>query len=214
VDNAPDTLISIGALADRGYETRFNRDLGVGIYYQGQLLHQGSRNPRTHLFELDLEALATIHAPHVAQSSDFATAHSAKHSILDQDLVREVLWLHKRLGHPSREDMATALLHSTWAGVNPKLTPKCINKVLSQIHCTACALTTRNRQPVGSGSGVHGTLPAEVLSVDYQGPVNPTSRISARPVCQRQVWRLILYSCARSHKFLQVAGSHSAIPTV
>ncbi len=29
--NAPDTLISIGALADRGYETRFNCDLGVGI---------------------------------------------------------------------------------------------------------------------------------------------------------------------------------------
>ena len=111
----------------------------------------------------------------MAQSSEFATAHSAKHSILDQDLVREVLWLHKRLGHPSREDMATALLHSTWAGVNPKLTPKCINKVLSRIHCTACALTKRNRQPVGSGSGVHGTLPAEVLSVDYQGPVHPTS---------------------------------------
>ena len=28
---------------------------------------------------------------------------------------------------------------------------------------------------MGSGSGVHGTLPAEVLSVDYQGLINPTS---------------------------------------
>jgi len=173
VDNAPDTLISIGALLDRGYETRFNSDLGVGIYYQGQLLHQGRRNPTTNLFELDICELSQL--PPIHHPATPALVHSNKHGLLDQALIRDVLWLHKRLGHPSREDMATALLHSTWTGLNPKLTPACINKVLSRINCTACGLTKRNRQPIGSGSGVHGNLPAETLSVDYQGPIHPTS---------------------------------------
>ena len=31
------------------------------------------------------------------------------------------------------------------------------------------------RQSVGNGSGVHGLLPAETLSVDYQGTISPIS---------------------------------------
>ena len=46
---------------------------------------------------------------------------------------------------------------------------------MSHIHCTACSLTKRNRQSVGKGSGVHGLLPAETLSVDYQGTISPIS---------------------------------------
>jgi hypothetical protein len=43
VDNAPDTLVSIGALAARGFETRFNSDLGVGLFFQNQLLYPKSQ---------------------------------------------------------------------------------------------------------------------------------------------------------------------------
>ena len=39
VDDAPDTLISIQALADRGIETRSNKDLGVGLFLNDQLLY-------------------------------------------------------------------------------------------------------------------------------------------------------------------------------
>ena len=38
VNDAPDTLISIASLAERGIETRFNRDLGVGLFLNDQLL--------------------------------------------------------------------------------------------------------------------------------------------------------------------------------
>jgi len=48
---------------------------------------------------------------------------------------------------------------------NPKLTPTCINKVLSRINRTACGLTQRNRQPIGSGSGAHGALPQQYNNI-------------------------------------------------
>ena len=46
---------------------------------------------------------------------------------------------------------------------------------MNHIHCTACGLTKRNRQPTPSGSGVHGLLPGETISVDYQGTISPPS---------------------------------------
>jgi hypothetical protein len=101
--------------------------------------------------------------------------NSVKRDQIDGSLIREVLWLHKRMGHPSREIISTALLHTTWTGVNSKLTPAIINKVMNHISCTACGLKKRNRRAVPSGSGVHGLLPAETLSVDYQGTISPPS---------------------------------------
>jgi len=139
VDDAPDTLISIAALAERGIETRFNSDLGVGLFFNGQMLYKGRQNPRSKLFELDIATVAELSLRTTNQ------ALMAKRGAVDASLVKEVLWLHKRMGHPSREDMATALMHSTWTGVNPKLTPSVINKVMSHIDCTACGLTKRNR---------------------------------------------------------------------
>ena len=45
VDDAPDTLISIASLANREIETRFNRDLGVGLFLNDQLLYRGRQIP-------------------------------------------------------------------------------------------------------------------------------------------------------------------------
>ena len=108
VDNAPDTLISIASLAERGIETRFNSDLGVGLFFNGQLLYKGRQNPRTKLFELDIATVAEL-----SLGPDSVRVLTAKQGAVDASLIKEVLWLHKRMGHPSREDMATALLHST-----------------------------------------------------------------------------------------------------
>ena len=92
VDDVPDTLISTQALAERGIETRFNRDLGVGLILRDQLLYRGRQNTRTRLYELDLSDLASL-------SLDFpgASIYSAKSDQIDASLIREVLWLHKRL---------------------------------------------------------------------------------------------------------------------
>ena len=99
VDNAPDTLISIASLAERGTETRFNSDLGVGLFFNGQMLYKGRQNPRTKLFELDIAT--------VAELSLGTTKHAltAKQGAADTSLIKKVLWLHKRMGHPSREDI-------------------------------------------------------------------------------------------------------------
>ena len=63
VDNAPDTLVSIGALATRGIETRFNPDLGVGLFFQNQLFYRGRQNPKTKLYELNVEGLIQLETP-------------------------------------------------------------------------------------------------------------------------------------------------------
>ena len=79
------------------------------------------------------------------------------------------------MGHPSRADMAAALHNSTWMGLNPKLTPSAVNKVMSHIHCMVCALTKRSRHPTGQGAEIHSLLPGETISTDYQGLISPTS---------------------------------------
>ncbi len=46
VDGAPDTLISISTLTDKGYEVKFLADgKGVGIFLQDQLLYHGPQHP-------------------------------------------------------------------------------------------------------------------------------------------------------------------------
>jgi hypothetical protein len=37
------------------------------------------------------------------------------------DKIRQVLWLHKRLGHPSRSTMVRAIKNATWQGVPPDI---------------------------------------------------------------------------------------------
>jgi len=71
--------------------------------------------------------------------------------------------------------MAAALHNSTWMGLNSKLTPSAVYKVMSHIHWTVCVPTKWNRHPTGQGSEVHSLLPGESTSTDYQGLISPTS---------------------------------------
>jgi len=71
-------LISIQALADRGIETRFNKDLGVGLFLNDQLLYRGRQNARTRLYELDLSDLASLSLDFPEQS-----IYSVKHDQID-----------------------------------------------------------------------------------------------------------------------------------
>jgi hypothetical protein len=60
------------------------------------MLYKGCQNPQTKLFELDIAT--------VAELSLGTTKHAltAKQGAVDTSLIKEVLWLHKRMGHPSR----------------------------------------------------------------------------------------------------------------
>jgi len=62
VDEAPDTLLSIAVLTDRGYEVRFLAEgQGVRIYSKSKLLFSGPQHPHSKLFHIDIQSL--IHPP-------------------------------------------------------------------------------------------------------------------------------------------------------
>ena len=94
---------------------------------------------------------------------------------LDLTTARDVLWLHKRMGHPSRATMYQAIMNGTWTGLPPNITPAQVNKTLKKIHCLSCELSKRNCDPTKEGDGLHAPSPRDKISVDYQGKINPPS---------------------------------------
>ena len=93
---------------------------------------------------------------------------------IDPAMIKEALWLHKRMGHPSRQVMMKAIAHHAWTGIPVGLTPSIIDSVFHHIECTACALGKRNRVPREKGTGIHPVHPGHTLSFDYQ-PVSTPS---------------------------------------
>ena len=90
------------------------------------------------------------------------------------DLIKEALWLHKRMGHPSRQVMMKSIAHNAWTGIPTGLTPAIIDSVFHHIECTACALGKRNRLPREKGTGIHPVQPGHTLSFDYQPVTTPS----------------------------------------
>jgi hypothetical protein len=91
------------------------------------------------------------------------------------DKIRQVLWLHKRLGHPSRGTMVKAIQNATWQGVPPDISASDVNATFAKTSCTACQLAKSNKLPRELGSGIHPEFPGQVISVDYQGMISPVS---------------------------------------
>jgi len=119
---APDTLISVAVLCRKGLEVVFKIPGGPGIYLQGKLLYQGTLDPHNDMFYVNIKDLLslsiTFQNPERFTTADTATAASMQPPAAQQcystkksqrrdtaitaDKIRQVLWLHKRLGHPSR----------------------------------------------------------------------------------------------------------------
>ena len=101
----------------------------MGIYKEQQLLFHGPQHEHSWLFHIDIQSL--IHPPEdlaIDEREDLSQEDlSAKPSIakkgrpnyvassekLDLNTVRDVLWLHKRMGHPSRLTMYQSIMHGT-----------------------------------------------------------------------------------------------------
>jgi hypothetical protein len=93
---------------------------------------------------------------------------------IDPALVKEALWLHKRLGHPSRQVMMKSISNQSWTGIPHGLTPAIIDSVFHHLDCTACALGKRNKLPREKGSGIHPVDVGHTLSFDYQPVTSPS----------------------------------------
>jgi hypothetical protein len=158
-------------MISNGYELHFTQS-GAGIFRQNQLIHKGSLDPVSKLFTIDLLDLVPrvpdIPAPSCPQ------VNSTTKPFLSSRKVLEILWLHKRLGHPSRATMINAIQNNAWQNIPPTITPQDINIVFTHVQCTACALGKRNKLPVNVGSGISPTSPGHTISFDYQ-PVTTKS---------------------------------------
>jgi hypothetical protein len=181
VEDAPDTLISIAVLTSRGFKVSFEAGgKGVGIYYHNSLVYNGVIDPSSNFFVIDVGELLHLDLPTPptndahANSSDYS-AYGNKRATISVQTRDDILWLHKRLGHPSRATMHKALQHHCWTGAPPNITPTEIDTVLNKLQCTACELAKRNRLNRALGSGVHQIYPGASISVDYQGLISPTS---------------------------------------
>lgn len=58
--SAPDTLISEAVLCLKGLEDSFKIPGGAGIYLQGVLLHQGTADPLTNMFHVNIRDLLNM----------------------------------------------------------------------------------------------------------------------------------------------------------
>ena len=182
VDDAPETLISVAVLTQRGFQVNFLPDgEGVGVYYNGQIIFHGVYNETTNLFHLDIgsilhpkEPMKTLMSSNKETVSNvaFSVSHKKEMKI---DTIKEVLWLHKRMGHPSRATMIQSIQNGTWSGLDSSITPQAIQAVMSRMHCTACGMCKMHKRQVTQGEGLHGSYPGEEISVDYQGKITPTS---------------------------------------
>jgi hypothetical protein len=134
VDEAPDTLLSIAVLTARGFEVRFlPHNQGVHIYSKTTLLFQGPQHPQSRLFHIDIQSL--IHPPpdyepdisglniNTDKAPHGTPNYVASRAALDLNTARDVLWLHKRMGYPSRATMYQAIMNGTWTGLPTNITP-------------------------------------------------------------------------------------------
>jgi hypothetical protein len=89
----------------------------------------------------------------VSKTSRTKRKNERQTETIDPAMIKEALWLHKRMGHPSRQVMMKAIAHNAWTGIPLGLTPSIIDSVFHHIECTACSLGKRNRAPREKGTG-------------------------------------------------------------
>ena len=182
LSKAPDTLFSLYSLIERGLQVNFSGE-GVGVYLGSQLVLSGDIDTDTKMFYLDIPTLlkstrepCTSNELNVCNTAYSSVNHTPKfETIVSPKLIKEVIWLHKRMGHPSRGVMVKNVRDCNWTGLDEDITVNVINKIMSSHQCTACELAKHNRHAQKSGSGVRPTQPGEVISADYQGKIAPVS---------------------------------------
>ena len=202
--SATQTLIGLGPLMDQGYEVHFaktgvgiflhNKLVYKGFYDKERKLFQinimdlilpsspphqpqipdamliGSNIP----LRLSPDASKEVDDTGVPAASRKKRKNERQTDTIDPAMIKEALWLHKRLGHPSRQVMMKAIAHNAWTGIPVGLTPDIIDSVFHHIECTACALGKQNRLPREKGTGIHPVHPGHTLSFDYQPVTTPS----------------------------------------
>ena len=148
MEGAPVTLLSIAVLKARGYEVPFiPSGQGVGIYKDQKLLFHGAqhksplpyRHPVTHSPPIDIDIDIDIDKQEDSPRDDIPPKKGQPHYVaastnFDMDTVRDVLWLHKRMGHSSRLTMYQSIMHGTVTGLPDGLKPSQVNNIVKNVN--------------------------------------------------------------------------------
>jgi hypothetical protein len=86
---------------------------------------------------------------------------------IPNDIVKEILWLHKRMGHPSRADMATAILNNN------------SGRAFHPISWSIASSIVYNAQPAVSPREIDSQLGKEPASITHFPPPNYLSTTRA-----------------------------------
>ena len=96
------------SMRQRNHPIRHNNNRLPLRYHNDQLIFRGTQDATTKLFHLDLQSLINLPTP----SPPYHTIPSfqkPRNTPITAQTIRDALWLHKRMGHASRQQMATAI---------------------------------------------------------------------------------------------------------
>ena len=126
VSGAPDTLLSVAVICKRGFNVLFdNKSVSITLRSTGMKVYEGHLDPNSNLYFINMHNI--IHSPVQLQKPiedqlfqvlpDTEQVFMNKHRIT-KELVKEVFWLHRCMGHASRSTMHKAI-KNTQKGLFP-----------------------------------------------------------------------------------------------
>ena len=146
-------LISINPIVDAGYDVHMTHR-GGSIIKDGKRVIPISRSGQK--FTIDMKKLLRCLVVNTAS-------------------YKEVMELHRRLGHPSLDTMINAISSLSW--INSGITAQSIRSAFKNHPCGVCVMAKRNRAPIPRSINDPKTVPiGHLVSGDIIGPITPHAK--------------------------------------
>ena len=180
LEGASDFLLSVEHLTSKRIIILFKEDKVYFLDQEFKIITIGSNATNsTRLYYVDILPLIkfdqTLHLKtNILEEPQIqAVVNSRKEIPVTQQQVREVMALHKRLNHASRQTMVAGIKHHIW--LNADIEHETIDRVMSRYNCLGCSLGKSNKLPRQVGAQVTKVYVGDELSVDRLGPILPVA---------------------------------------
>ena len=175
IENAPETLLSLWGIAQRGFTIELNQDFIIfKITNTNQVVYSQRSDINSRQWNVDLFSLMHVDVdkqpPQCADPTAFGNSSQSLLRIaprMSPLLVQFIRTLHKNLHHTANaKDIVDCIRHRTWLNL-PDISPVDVVKALSKYPCISCALAKMNRLPTPLGSGVKPNVFGQCWSMDF-----------------------------------------------
>ena len=179
LEGAQETLLSVREMSKNSlYKFCFDGEYASILNPDGTSVLSTAYSKTKKSYNFDIRDLVNLPIINPSPTFPQATLHmvmaNKQAKYITENLSQRVLWLHKKMGHASPENMIHAIRHAQWQNVDEDITPTVIEKVFQKMNCIACSLAKRNRLSSTRGTGTRPNEPGHTISIDYQGPIAPT----------------------------------------